>query len=109
MILWRVCLGPVLSSWPTERWHLDVYGFVVVPNTLDAEECAVLLAALRTLKEELLKCPEDPAPHIRGHGPGRGGSFIRVSYLSLSLSLSLSAFPSPLSLRAYLPVSFSPL
>ncbi len=50
---------------------------MVVPHTLDGDECAILLDALRALKKELLQCPEDPAPHIRGHGPGRGGSFIR--------------------------------
>ena len=50
---------------------------MVVHNTLDADECGTLLDALRALKEELLECSADPAPHIHGHGPGRGGSFIR--------------------------------
>ena len=69
---------PALS--PADRWHLDVYGFVVVHDTLSPAECSTLIDALHTLKEELLECPLDPEPHIGtsgGHGPGRGGSFIR--------------------------------
>ena len=72
----------VWADWRCSDWHCSVSAaaasqFVVVHNTLDADECATLAHALRTLKDELLTCPADPAPQVQGHGPGRGGSFIR--------------------------------
>jgi ectoine hydroxylase-related dioxygenase (phytanoyl-CoA dioxygenase family) len=39
---------------PAQRYHLDVYGYVVIPNTLNADEIEGLREALQQLKRELV-------------------------------------------------------
>jgi hypothetical protein len=45
---------PFPALTPAQRYHLDVYGYVVVPNTLTADQVAALKAALQRLKTEFL-------------------------------------------------------
>ena len=51
---------PFPALTPAQRYHLDVYGYTVVKNTLDARETGRLLEAMQRLKRDLLEC-EDPA------------------------------------------------
>jgi len=44
---------PFPALTPDERYHLDVFGYVVVPNVLSAEECEAIRGALQKLKRDL--------------------------------------------------------
>ena len=55
---------PALTS--AQRYHLDVYGYVVVENTLSATEIASLYDALHELKKEILATPDPGKTAIRG-------------------------------------------
>jgi ectoine hydroxylase-related dioxygenase (phytanoyl-CoA dioxygenase family) len=52
---------PALTS--AERYHLDVYGYVVVKNTLSSQEIGRLLEAMYRLKKDLLKSNDN---NLRG-------------------------------------------
>ena len=43
---------PFPALTPAQRYHFDVYGYVVVENTLTAEETSSVLNALQSLKRE---------------------------------------------------------
>ena len=43
---------PFPALTPAERYHFDVFGYVVVENTLSADETAMVLDALQSLKRE---------------------------------------------------------
>ena len=43
---------PFPALTPAERYHFDVFGYVVVENTLSADETATVLDALQSLKRE---------------------------------------------------------
>ena len=47
---------PALTT--AQRWHLDVYGYVVVEDVLDPEQLARTLAALHSLKAEFAARPD---------------------------------------------------
>lgn len=57
---------PALTA--AQRYHLDVYGYVVVENALTAEEAEILRRALYQLRSELiqLKDPSGDGPRVRG-------------------------------------------
>lgn len=44
---------PFPALTPAQRYHFDLYGYVIVPNTLSAAECEGLIDALRRLRDEL--------------------------------------------------------
>ena len=49
---------PFPALTPAQRYHLDVFGYVVVPGTLAAEETGRLLAAMQRLKADLVAAGE---------------------------------------------------
>jgi ectoine hydroxylase-related dioxygenase (phytanoyl-CoA dioxygenase family) len=63
---------PALTS--AQRLHLDINGYVVVPNTLTGDECGVLIEALQKLKRDLaaagnpLSWNHEPETKVRGAG-----------------------------------------
>lgn len=63
---------PALSS--AQRLHLDMFGYVVIPETLSADECGVLIEALHKLKRDLdaagkpLSRGVDETVKVRGAG-----------------------------------------
>ncbi|MDA0338102.1 MAG: phytanoyl-CoA dioxygenase family protein [bacterium] len=63
---------PFPALTPAQRLHLDIYGYVVVPETLTADECGTLIGALQQLKRDLtaagkpLPHEPDPASKVRG-------------------------------------------
>jgi hypothetical protein len=69
---------PVLT--PAQRFHLDTFGFVVVPNTLTTSETARLRGELHQLRDELLTAAGGVLP---AGAPGGLGSH-RVRGASLS-------------------------
>ena len=70
---------PAFTS--AQRWHFDVFGFAVVPDTLLPAECARLHSAVLALRDSLLA---SPAEAVRTHtrlagaravqGPGAASS-----------------------------------
>jgi len=57
---------PALTT--SQRYHLDVYGYVVVENALGAEEVEALRQALYQLRDELTELDDasDAGPRVRG-------------------------------------------
>ncbi len=51
---------PFPALTPAQRYHLDVYGYVVIENTLTADETGRLREALQKLKHDFL-ASSDPA------------------------------------------------
>ena len=51
---------PFPALTPAQRYHLDVYGYVVVENALSEGETSRLLEAMQRLKHDLL-ATSDPA------------------------------------------------
>jgi ectoine hydroxylase-related dioxygenase (phytanoyl-CoA dioxygenase family) len=45
---------PFPALTPPQRLHLDIYGYVVIEDTLTTEECGVLIEALQKLKHDLI-------------------------------------------------------
>ncbi len=62
---------PFPALTPAQRYHLDVYGYVVVENTLTTEEVEALRVALFQLRDELMQL-NDPS----GEGPRVRGAFV---------------------------------
>ena len=63
---------PTLSS--AQRYHLEVFGYVLLVNTLDADFVGRLRAALLGLKEEFLVQPDLDTAKVRRCGVHQGGS-----------------------------------
>ena len=65
---------PFPALTPAQRLHLDIYGYVVIHNTLTVDECGVLVEALQKLKRDLIAAGKpvswgrDPAAKVRGAG-----------------------------------------
>ncbi|MBT4096558.1 MAG: hypothetical protein HOM68_23710 [Gemmatimonadetes bacterium] len=63
---------PALTS--AQRLHLDIYGYVVIPETLTSDECGILIDALQELKRDLIAAgrpsskSEDLSLKVRGAG-----------------------------------------
>eukprot|EP01047_Picozoa_sp_COSAG01_P106845 COSAG01_NODE_35910_length_524_cov_21.771765_1_plen_124_part_10 len=78
--LWTVAMPssfsgrPFPAFTPAQRWHLDVYGFVVVPCTLTPAECGRLRQAVLGVRRELLGAPREMDQTVRAdaRGPGPG-------------------------------------
>jgi ectoine hydroxylase-related dioxygenase (phytanoyl-CoA dioxygenase family) len=65
---------PFPALTPAQRLHLDIYGYTVIPNTLTADECGLLIEALQQLKRDLLAAGKpvswshDQSTKVRGAG-----------------------------------------
>jgi ectoine hydroxylase-related dioxygenase (phytanoyl-CoA dioxygenase family) len=57
---------PFPALTPAQRYHLDVYGYVVVPDVLSPDECGQIRNALQKLKRELRAAPEPDKAKVRG-------------------------------------------
>ena len=57
---------PFPALTPAQRYHFDVYGYVVIENTLTAEETAALLDALQRLKREFEATGDPTGATVRG-------------------------------------------
>ena len=57
---------PFPALTPSQRYFLDVNGYVVVENTLDEGEVGRLYEALQRLKRDLLKTGEPGKTRVRG-------------------------------------------
>ena len=57
---------PFPALTPAQRYHFDVYGYVVIENTLTAEETAALLDALQHLKREFEATGDPTGATVRG-------------------------------------------
>jgi hypothetical protein len=68
---------PVLT--PEQRFYLDAFGYVVIPNTLTSDEVGTLREALQKLKRDL-QALNDPNARIRGARLRQGGA--HRSYLT---------------------------
>jgi len=55
---------PALTA--TQRYFLDVNGYVIIPNTLDADEIAELKNAIHQLKRELIATGDPTRQRVRG-------------------------------------------
>ena len=55
---------PFPAMTPGQRYHLDVFGYVVIENTLTEEETGRLLEAMQRLKTDLLAV--EPDAYVRG-------------------------------------------
>ena len=62
---------PALSA--AQRFHLEVNGYVVVENTLTADEVKALRQALYQLRDKIMQL-DDPS----GEGPRVGGAFVEM-------------------------------
>ena len=47
---------------PAQRYHLEVYGYVVVENAIEQDLTGRLLEAMLRLKRDLLSAPDPPRP-----------------------------------------------
>ncbi|HCL28480.1 MAG TPA: hypothetical protein DIC52_08605 [Candidatus Latescibacteria bacterium] len=65
---------PFPALTPAQRLHLDIYGYVVVPETLTADECGAMIEALQKLKRDLTGAgnpasrSQDQSTKVRGAG-----------------------------------------
>jgi len=53
---------PALTT--SERLHLDIYGYVVIPNVLTASEVKTLVDTIYAFEEEFRRTGEKPHPHM---------------------------------------------
>ena len=56
---------PIPALTPAQRYHLEVYGYVVIENTLAMDEPGRLLEAMQRLKRDLLAAADPAAAVIR--------------------------------------------
>lgn len=65
---------PFPALTPAQRLHLDIYGYVVVSETLTGDECGLLIEAAQKLKRDLLAVGQplswnhDQSTKVRGAG-----------------------------------------
>ncbi|MCB0091530.1 MAG: phytanoyl-CoA dioxygenase family protein [Caldilineaceae bacterium] len=57
---------PFPALTPAQRYHLDVYGYVVIEKTLTESQVGELLEALQKLKRDFLATPEPTQTVVRG-------------------------------------------
>lgn len=57
---------PFPALTPAQRYHLDVYGYVVIENTLTADETGRIREALQKLKRDLIATPDPANAVVRG-------------------------------------------
>ena len=58
-------IRPFPALTPAQRYHLDVYGYVVIENALSTDETGRLLDAMQRLKRDLLSTTEPGKDFIR--------------------------------------------
>ena len=79
--------SPALT--PSQRYHLDLFGYVVVERTLAPAEAAALLGELRSLRDGLLELnagkvpPQEAFGRERLRGAYLGGSVDQTSLVNL--------------------------
>jgi hypothetical protein len=56
---------PFPSLTPAQRYYLDTYGYVVVPDVLSQDECGLILDELQQLKRDL-RAQDEPQARVRG-------------------------------------------
>lgn len=56
---------PFPALTPAQRYHFDIHGYVIVPNTLSSDECTGLIDALRRLRHDL-KSPDGNKAALKG-------------------------------------------
>lgn len=54
---------PFPALTPAQRYHLEIFGYVIVQNTLSHDECAQILEALQRIKAELRELTRERLPH----------------------------------------------
>ncbi|MEE3337778.1 MAG: phytanoyl-CoA dioxygenase family protein [Candidatus Latescibacterota bacterium] len=65
---------PFPALTPAQRLHLDVFGYVVIEDTLTTQECGVLIEALQRLKHDLIEAgrpssrTDEEETKVRGAG-----------------------------------------
>ena len=59
-------IRPFPALTPAQRYHLDLYGYVIVPNVLTPDEIAAMTDALQRLKQELQATPNPSEDEVRG-------------------------------------------
>ena len=70
---------PFPALTPPQRLHLNIYGYVVVEETLTSDECGSLIEALQKLKHDLIAAgnptsrSHDQSTKVRGAGLARSG------------------------------------
>ena len=57
---------PFPALTPSQRYHLDVYGYVVTENTLSPDEVGRLHEAMQKLKRDLVEAGEPGVTYVRG-------------------------------------------
>lgn len=57
---------PFPALTPAQRYHLDVYGYVIIENTLTADEVGRILDALQRLKRDFLETGDPANAVVRG-------------------------------------------
>ncbi|MBX3012887.1 MAG: phytanoyl-CoA dioxygenase family protein [Caldilineaceae bacterium] len=57
---------PFPALTPAQRLHLDIYGYVIVENTLTADEVGSIKEALQKLKRDLMATPDPANAVVRG-------------------------------------------
>src|SRR5687768_5199379 len=57
---------PFPALTPAQRYHLDVYGYVIVPGVLTPDEIEETKEALQQLKRDLLATPDPNKTPLRG-------------------------------------------
>ena len=65
---------PFPALTPAQRLHLDIYGYVVVEETLTSDECGILIEALQKLRSDLIESgrpsSRDPDQSVKVRGAG---------------------------------------
>ncbi len=59
---------PFPALTPAQRLHLDIYGYVIVENTLTSDEVEATREALQKLKRELIATGDPANARVRGSG-----------------------------------------
>ena len=54
---------PFPALTPAQRYYLEVFGYVIVENTLSRDECGQILDVLQTIKRELRNPTRERLPH----------------------------------------------
>ena len=62
---------PFPALTPAQRYHLDVFGYVVIPAVLTRDECDAIIEAAEKLKSEFEATGD---PNVRGRGGARLGT-----------------------------------
>lgn len=70
---------PFPALTPPQRLHLDMFGYVVVPDTLSSDECGVLIEALQKLKHNLDEAGKPASRGVDDTAKVRGAGLANVN------------------------------